>query len=524
MMPPPGPPPMPPGAQARFAPALTVGPPVESPRGGQFAWLQWPWIVVLVFLPLAILALAEERDRAGLILAYINVAIIGTAIIYFIKQHNFAAMVPVLFIGYLFFCWPAATIYMGLFSPENRYVMIDETYRRCLDGNVRVQLAAMVHVLCYLLMIFLLAPRSGPVGDFAQRDRAGTVLGVLAAVGAIFSTGLHVVGQMSSSAVIGYLGIGAFIYLNGFPFVVGALFPRVPIAVRVALIGFLCCTAVFYLVGGGRTWAILPFLLLTLGAIFYSAYKQRTRMMIAAALLIGMPIIIVAGETTQILLGSKGWERFDERAAALKENWRGNLAEGSTLGRTFSRTFSTGGHSLITLTPDYYDYVPFVAGDFAQELITTIFVPGRLYGARYYSWTGQLKRYGFRITEKTSVELSFVGSLWMIGGWLPVILGSLYVGLIHAIAMRWIHRAAQYSPYKGLFYLSMIAYSVFWASNLDVITHTRMLLLAGIAGWLVWHIVILPIIGDVRPRRAPRGFPVRLATPTGRPAPGAALR
>lgn len=511
---------LPPGVRAPGFPGAGIprGPGFGAPRGPSggrdaFGWIVWPWVCVLMVLPLAILALAEDRDRTGLILAYVNVALIGSTIVYFVTRHTFAALVPVLWFSWLLLSWPSATIYMGLFEPEARYVLVDETYRRCLDGNERMQFVVLIHALTYLMVIALFAPKGAAVPDFSANDSTAWRLGVAATLLAMFAIGIHAIGARLGEGPISYIGTGAFIYLNGFPFIIGALFPRIPIAIRGVFLGFLIVVGLFYLVAGARTWALLPFVLMVAGLLFCAAYPQRIKLLVILAFVVGFPIAVVFGETTQALTQTKGFERFEERQAQLQGTWRQNLAQGSTIGRTFGRTFSTGGHSIVTLTPESYDYLEFNAGNYLTELVTVIFVPGAIYGGRYYASTTQLKRYGMRITEKTSVELSFVGSLWLIGGWLPLIVGTALVAVMHALMMRWIHSATLASPYQGLFYVAMTAYPIFWGYNLDPISHTRGVVLGCIAAMLVWYIVIMPFVGVVRRARGaavPRRVPMRM--------------
>ncbi len=64
--------------------AFSAAPPQRS-MTESFRWLTWPLVLMMLLLPVCILAGARKADLGGLMVAYVNVIVIGMAMIYFIR-------------------------------------------------------------------------------------------------------------------------------------------------------------------------------------------------------------------------------------------------------------------------------------------------------------------------------------------------------------------------------------------------------------------------------------------------------
>lgn len=485
------------------------------PRLARQTWFVYPLVIGLLILPALILAAARADDRPGLMLAYVNVTIIGAAMAYFVRRRTLHAILPVLFLAWLLFSWPLASIYFGVFFPDAGYVLIDNTRRAYVSGNVRVQSVVLLFLLVYLSIVSVLGRWQTPVADYRESTPAGSVTALIAMAISMFGLTFKAVGQfLEKESLPRYLADASFLYLNGVPLVVGVLFPIVPVVLRVLFLAFLGGIGFFFLLGTGRGLALLPIALFLFGLLFVSSMTQRWKVTVLTIALLAFPFVLVVGETTRALLGKGGFEHVEHRLETMGR-WQEVAAEGSILGRTFGRMFFIGGHSIITLTPDSMEYLKFEAPRYITELVTRLFVPGRIYADHYYSSTTQLKRYKFLITKATSVELSFLGSMWLIGGVLPVIVGSALVALLHLLAGWWLRTAARASPYQGAFFLAMISYHMLWGQNLDLISHSRNLIWQMVFATIVWYLFIRPILQpfSTRPRWMTRLLASRTAPP-----------
>lgn len=470
------------------------------PQRVRQTWFVYPSVIGLLTLPVVILVSARAEDRAGLILSYLNVLIIVVAMAYFVRRRTLHAILPVLYLTWLLFSWPLASIYFGVFAPEAGYTLTDETQRAFLFNNARVQAVVLLFLLVYLPIVSVLGRWRTPVADYREASPAVMVV-VLIAIGiSVFGLTYKAIGQfMEKGSLLRYFADASFLYLNGVPLMVGVLFPIVPVVLRVLFLLFLGGIGFFFLLANARGLAMLPVAMFTFGLLFVSSMSQRWKAGLLGIVLLAFPLLLVVGETTRALLGRGGFEHLEYRLETM-DRWQEVMGQGSVIARTFGRMFFTGGHSIITITPDSMEYLEFQAPRYITELLTRLFVPGRIYADHYYSSTKQLRRYKFMITEATSVELSFLGSMWLIGGVLPVVVGTALVALLHLLAGWWVRAAARASPYQGAFFLAVISYAMLWGHNLDLISHARNLIWLMVFATLVWNLFIRPILHPFLPR------------------------
>jgi hypothetical protein len=82
-----------------------------------------------------------------------------------------------------------------------------------------------------------------------------------------------------------------------------------------------------------------------------------------------------------------------------------------------------------------------------------------------------LRDYGFMITEKTSVEISMIGSLWLMGGYFPVFFGGIALGSLHWLLVWILRRNWAISKMKAFIYFAILSQEIFWAPNISLIDH-----------------------------------------------------
>jgi hypothetical protein len=460
-------------------------------------WFTRPMIALLVLLPLLIVFLVQGEYIPALLVAYANVLVIGWSMIYFVRQRSYSAFIPVLFLTWFLFSWPLASIYFGLIEPERRYATI-LGYHFFLEDNLRLQLTSLVFLIGYLAPVFLLNPRGiSEAPKFSARNPATKKIVYLVTAISLATYSSLTFNRFfgESTSIVTYFFGGAFHYLYALPLLIGVLFPNVPWAVRIVVFSFFGVLSAISILYGGRFYVLVPWVMMLLGLLFFSEWPQRRKVTLLLVAGVLLPVILVVGDTVRSM--SKTKNLTSEERQELISNWGRWLGADSILGRVMGRTFSTGGHQLITRTPEHVDFVPFDLAQFGAELVRRTFLPERFtaQGAMYSS-TYLLKSYGVRINESTSVELSTPGSLWMMGGWIPLAMGGVFLGLMHSGVVHWIRSATRKSPYQGLFYLAMIAGIVLWGFNLDLISHTRSLVRGIVAAILLWYLVIRPLLGS----------------------------
>jgi hypothetical protein len=229
------------------------------------------------------------------------------------------------------------------------------------------------------------------------------------------------------------------------------------------------------------------------GLLFLSNWSSKRKVMLTLVIGVVFPLVLTIGEA------ARGLRRASDATVGERWNvltgWEQIFSRGSFFDQTMSRLFSTGGHSLITMTPQDIPYIDFEFSRYLREYALTVFVPGRIYADPYYSSSYLLNPYGLRVNQYTSVELTIPGSLWILGGWLPVLLGGVWIGVLQVIVMRWISAATAKSPYQGLFYLTFIMAAFMNGITTELMWITTVIFRRALAAIVLWHLFARPILG-----------------------------
>src|SRR5262249_24546992 len=200
------------------------------------------------------------------------------------------------------------------------------------------------------------------------------------------------------------------------------------------------------------------------------------------------------------LMGSIGFADLGTRLNAFAE-WQEVLRRTPVLAATFQRLFFVGGHSIIAYSPEYFPYVDFSWSNYLWELCTRL-LPGKLFYEPFYSTNERLQAFGFLISEESSSPMSLLGSLYLLGGVVPVAIGAFVIALFHCLLGGIIDLASRRSRYLGLFIFSMIASTLIWSQNVDLITHVRVTAWRVLSAFVL-YLAILPPLPQRRARPRP---------------------
>jgi len=124
-----------------------------------------------------------------------------------------------------------------------------------------------------------------------------------------------------------------------------------------------------------------------------------------------------------------------------------------------------------------------------KEVLTSL-IPGRIYYKPFYQANWILANYDFMITEETSVEVSMLGNLWLLGGAKIVFLGGAGLAMLHGLFIFIVRRAWRKSELKGFLFLGLFSNTLLGAAGLDIIAHWRAMV------WrLIFAFVIFLVLG-----------------------------
>lgn len=475
---------------------------VERDRRSGASWMSRPFALALFVLGLLIMFFAGEHVIAAT-LAYVNLIIMTWTAVHFIRQGTLQGVIPVFFLTWFAMSWPFTSIYAAVFSPHMSYSTLHDV-REFLTGNTRLQLVVLLFLAVYVpIVVMLITPRPGTSIAFYVTTRHAKRFALLALAIVFVFLGANALSKVRPlPGPLQYIADGAYLYLRGLPFVVGATFPFLAFGVRVAAIAFLLMTGFFYTLGNVREFAVFPVAMLLGGLLFVSRMTNRWKFIVLVMLALAFPTYLVVGETTRAMLGTIGFKNLERRVETLGR-WQEMFSKGGGVTRAFGRLFNTGGHTLVTLMPENYPYLEFSAPRYVVETFQR-WVPGRIFYQPYYSSTGLLRSYDFNITDKTSVELSFLGSLWMIGGPVPVVIGTAVMAMIHVVLARLLMLILRFSPSYAILMTAMLSPEILWAVNSDIITNIRNIVWRLAAATAMYFIVFRPVIGRDSPPQVTR--------------------
>jgi hypothetical protein len=467
------------------------------------AWINWPLFVVLALVPIIIATLVRPEHLFAALLAYLNLLLIGAAWVYFTSRGTLQGLFPGLFLTWLGASWPLASLYFAVAAPDLTYQSMFGD-RQFLFNATRLQLVTFSFLVAYLSVMWGLerreAPWHTPVVNRANDRRVATVALCLV----MAAIGFNVVGKLRPlPGVAQYVADGGYLYLHSLALVVGAMFTSLAMRTRILWAVFLVVAGAFYFIGNARSMATLPVALFVVGLIFLSDLQRRWKHWIVVSAMVCFPVALVVGNTTRAITLTVGFHDLETRLRAMR-NWQEVLARTPVLTSTFDRLFFTAGHTIVAFSPEQFAYIDFSFKRYGVELVTRL-LPRRFMRELYYSEQPNriLRSYGFLITDETSEPLSMIGSLYMLGGFLPVVGGGILVGLFHTGIRRYLQAARRRSPYLAVFSFAMIASEMLWGHNRDLISHVRTLVWNGIGAFVLFQLCVRPVAGSV-PARTPR--------------------
>ncbi len=447
-------------------------------------WLRLRNVAIVFFVIIAILMPVLTRGHFMVVatLAWLNCAVFAFFGMHFIRQRTLGSFIPVITTVTMVVGSCLGVVYFAIFYPDATYPTVIE-WISFFAGGIRFQLVILLFMLSYFITLtFLLRPErqiiESPVMCTRYIAYWVIIIYVLSMWLSIF------VRLVTVPAIIKWFGDGMLIYCNGFMFIAGCLYHRISKKFKIIIFTMMGVMLVLFTLAASRGKAIYPIAFLLMGYLLFSDARPRSKLILLCCFLAALPIYVVVGNTTRVILGTVGFEDFGARVAAIKE-WRYAAAKTTDpVMQMFGRFFFTGGNVIVASTPARHPYMPFYPGKFTLETLESL-LPRALIYHPYYQGTEVLKEYGLMITEKTSVEVSIVGNLWILGGYVPVIIGGFFMALLHGFIAWRIRLAWLKNPDQAMFYFVVMVQSFMETFNLDIIGSFRQ---------MIWHLAFAFIV------------------------------
>lgn len=448
----------------------------------RMGWFSWPMIAGLAALLLLIMFKAGPH-KGMVFSAYLNCIIGVFAVLFFFRINTLESRIPAFFLPLLIIAWPLASIYMAMYAPDTAYHLLTGKVIPFISDNLKLQNSVLLFLLGYLPLLLVGLRKQPSAGEAAIRNPQRV---------ADFTTlfALMIFASNAVSKVVAlpgpllYVVDGLLIYIQGILFISGALITKMSGKVKLALLIGLPAIIFFYTLGNARGLAARPFAMFIFGILFFSEIKPNKKIIILSVIVVFIPSYMVIGNVTRRLTKSVGFENLGERWDALKQ-WRSATKGASPIAETLGRLFFTGGHSIITRTPEEYPFIDFYPGAYVKEAFLTL-LPRRFYYHPHYSGNWILLRYGFNISETTSVEVSMLGNMWLSGGYPFVFLGGLMMGLFHLFLAMVVRVAWKKSGLMALLFFGLIGGHLVGAAGLDFIHQWRRMIWCLIFGYVFY--------------------------------------
>lgn len=456
-------------------------------------WLTTPLIILAVILPFMILFFVPSEYLISTMLAYVNCWLLGLATCYLASRRTVEAMLPLLGLPMFWAGWPLGNLYFAMF---NRNIAMANLINRSpilfLQDNLRIQLICLVYFSIYLPIVCYVARRKGPLPRpyIANETRFATA----AVVGIMLMMGPMLLGIATGNET-NYVLSGLFKYGQGLLFIAGVLYPAMSHHTRLVLFTFLGAGLILTTMTSDRGIVAFPVIAAIAGALLLSSLPRRKKMIVAMTIGIGLPFFVLIGQITRDVFGKKGAVDLSAQWQVVK-NWRDYQGTATPLDSLFARAHWTGGHSLVSETPEYLPYLNFNFFDYGLEAAASL-LPQRFYYRPYFSGNWILKDYGHLIYEGSSVEVSTLGNAWVMGGYPTVVFCAILMGLMHAAFMLMLRRMWNRSYLKALTILGVLSSLMLICPGWDAIMHFRGLVWYTAFGWLFYQIMRIFTQADV---------------------------
>jgi hypothetical protein len=419
--------------------------------------------------------------------AYVNCLVYLFFAAYFLKKGTLSSLFPVIMPGWLVTGSCLGVIYFAMFMPDGYYENMNYTLSY-FEGGIRYQGVIFLFLISYFLTMKVLlrnekyTPQSPAMGSRAMANTAVFIC-------------MFIIGLNLASNILGLPGFATvwadrlFVHMNSILFVAGALIFKMTKKTKLFICLFLGMSIFLYTLANSRGMAMLPVMAFLAGIFLFSEIKPKAKILLLTAIVIGLPFYMVIGNTVRLLTGEGGggFEDLGSKMRILKE-WKSAARQQPVGAGFFGRMYFTGGNAIVALTPEQIPHRDLSVPGYAREMavclipgpMMNMLIGGKLTGSginkvfeRQHIGNWVLLDYGFNISETSAVEVSFVGHLWLFGGYAFVIAGGVLLALIHGLAAWRIRAAWRINPDKAIFYFAIMFTAILWTTNLDLISHWR---------------------------------------------------
>lgn len=436
--------PMPPFAR-RFP--ETSGPARVSavPRPSH-SWLLVLWSSLLL-ATLGAFSVVLPEHRLTVTLALANVVLTGLICFRLLRVNPVTGLAPCFFLIPVSIQSGVSTLYFGIFNPAifgtfggQRWYMMND--------NAFFQATAMACIACFALPWLLLQRADWTLDRYAAFRRTAVNVAMptfLVFTACIVSLLMLRIFSIPATTFVGYLIYGLFRYTHALPLVAGVAWADLPRRSRYVIIAVLALNLLINTATNSRYYAFIPVAFFAAGVMFLSAVSTRRKYVTLVGMLGVIAVALVLGNAGR-RLGAGLWEGGVEdlrRRYEILTQKSDQVLDAQWGDEIFGRLFTTGGHQITTLIPQVTAFKQFDLPIYIAEVLSQGFLPRNLANALvrpYHEEKSSLVTLGHRLSEKHSVERSFIGAAWELGGYGPLVVISVAAGVLILLVVAVVER------------------------------------------------------------------------------------
>jgi hypothetical protein len=411
------------------APASGVARPSHS-------WLLLLWAGLLL-ATLGAFWVVPPEHRFTAMLALANVALTGLICFRLLRVNPVTGLVPCFFLIPTSIQSGVSTLYFSLFHPDifttfggGRWYLMHE--------NAQFQATSMVCIGCFAVPWLMFQRADWTLDRYGAFRRAAvnvampTFLVFTACIGSLLVLRIF---SIPATTFLGYVVYGLFRYTHALPLIAGAAWADLPRRSRYFIIAVLTVNVLINTATNSRYYAFVPVAFFAAGVMFISAVSTSRKYVALIGLLCVMAVALVLGDAGRRLgvgLWRGGVEDLRRRYEVLTEK-SDQVIDARWGDQIFARLFTGGGHQITTLMPKVLGFKQFDLPIYIAEVLTQGLLPRNLANALvkpYHEEKSSLLSIGHKLSEKHSVERSFVGAAWELGGYGPLVAISLAAGVL----------------------------------------------------------------------------------------------
>lgn len=451
-------------------------------------WIKW-LLTTGLFTIITVLFIGVHSEHLfGVFFALINCVIACIAIVKLANKRSLCSVFVITFITLPITGWCLGTIYFAIFLPDTEM----------LNGSVKLQAVILLFMTIYLTGIFYILRHEKPYIHIAEsRCRRLNSVVLLLLFFTFGSFAVTKIWQLPGGGIAGTLYGYSYCTL----FVVGAQATYMRRKDKLFILVLFGLLFFFFTLANERRYAIVPMLCFLIGLFFLSHIQTKTKLLILLLFFLAFPTYLVIGNTVRYFVGKGGYEDLGKSMHALK-GWKYAAEKAEWMDSMFLRLFYSGGHAIITETPDSIPYVGFSPVEYIRETLIA-FIPEKFMdrkefeaGAKY-AGNYVLNNYGiskFYITRKHQTGVTLLGHLWTLGGYPFIIAGAIILVLLQGIVFKVINRAVIWKPERALFLTACLLLSAIEMVGFDLINIMRLLFWRVVLAIAFYYVFIAPFL------------------------------